>query len=60
MPRTLTTCEQRGTKISHKKVDSKAQIVGTDYGAFIIEQEGKKYQLPFKNVNQWNVIEEGE
>lgn len=60
MSRTLTTCEQRGTRVSHKKVDSKATIVGSYYGGFVLEQVGRKFMLPFERVDQWNVIEVGE
>lgn len=55
--RTLTTCEQTGTQISHKKVDSLATITGAVYGGFEVEQKGNKFMLPFKNVGQWNVAE---
>ena len=58
--RTLTTCEETGTRVSHKKVDSKATIVGSYYGGFVIEQDGRKFMLPFERVDQWNVIQEGE
>lgn len=58
--RTLTTVEKRNQKIIHRKAGTIGQIKGTTYGGFIVyvEAEGKVLQLPFKNVEQYSILEE--
>lgn len=60
MGRTLTTVEKRNQKIIHRKTGTICQIKGTTYGGFIVyvEAEGKVFHLPFKNVEQYSILEE--
>jgi hypothetical protein len=53
--RELTTCEQRGTQIIHNTVGTKAEIIGSYIGGFVVLAEGAKFKLPFTNTQNWSV-----
>jgi hypothetical protein len=67
MARELTTCENTGTVIKSKRYGFTATIVGTYPTAqfftgdgttgFIVEKEGEKVALPFKNIDMFEVME---
>ena len=56
--RTLTTVEMHSTPIEHRKVKTRAKIVGTYYEGFIVyvPKERVKLHLPFKNIDDWDVV----
>lgn len=60
--RFLRTVEKVGTRIQHKKTKDISMIVGSDIEGFRVELEDmynfEDLRLPFKNIDQWEVLEE--
>jgi len=59
--RDLTTCEQRGIVIEHRRLKFTCVIVGSYQGGFRIYcDDGEIRGLPFERVDEYRVLEDSD